>query len=191
MSLDLIKHEGTQILEYPYGLSELQRDNPNSIFTLPLTEGSLEGLPVSFVDPTEPPNYDPELFDLGVADPVLIDGRWNKSYRLIEISPEEQDNRYNAKADWRGFYNGLLINPAFGKIRFAAGQNLEINAAYIDIANALALAALGAVNVPAVQACFNNAMALLVGDFALTEEEMSSLSSLLQACFLDRLILLS
>ncbi|WP_126146877.1 hypothetical protein [Synechococcus elongatus] len=184
----LVKHEGPIVLRYPYGLIELQQDNPGVIFTLPLEAANLVDYKASFVLDSPQPEYDPEEFWLEETDPFLQDGEWFQSFRLNAYSQEEKDAIYNAKANWAGFYNGCLIQPAFAKARAAAAVSGASAVCYIDIANALGLAAQGSANIPAIQVSISNLMSSLIGDFVLTKEEKDSLQSLLEACFLDRLI---
>ncbi len=187
----LAKVEDGQIAEYPYGISQLKRDNPNVIFTLPLNPETLAEYGVVEVLPATPPAYDPITHDLIETEPFETEEGWVQQYQLIEVSPEAQDQRYNSRANWQQFYNGLLINAAFVRARAGAAEVLAINAAYTDIANALALAAQGLVNVMAVQACFDNLIAVLTGDFALTQGMKDELEALVEACYLDRLLVLN
>ncbi len=184
----LAKIEEGQIAQYPYGVAELKADNPNTIFTLPLSPETLADYGVVEVLPTERPDYDPITHDLTEAEPIETGNGWVQQFQLTEVSSEIQDERYNSRANWRQFYDGLLINPAFVRARAGAAEVLAINAAYTDAANALALAAQGLVNVPAVQACFDNLLAVMTGSFALTQGMKDELQALLEDCYLDRLI---
>ena len=192
MTVNLVKHNGAVAVEYPYGLAQLQRDHPNVIFTLPLTEQSIADFDdVSPVDPVERPEVDSLLEDVFERYPVLQGDRWVQVFEVVEVSPEEQERRYNAQANWQQFYGGLLINPAFVRARAGAAEVLAINAAYTDAVGALGLAVQGVVNVPAIQACFDNLMAVMQGDFALDQSQKDGLQALVDACFLDRLITLN
>lgn len=187
----LAKVDGNQIVEYPYGLTELKRDNPNVIFTLPLNIESLIEYDVVEVLSTPLPDYDPVLYNISEVDPVFEDGAWRQEFLLQRVSVEEENERYNSRANWQQFYNGLLINAAFARARAGAAEVLAINAAYTDTANALALAAQGLVNVPAIQACFDNLMSVMSGNFELTQGQKDGLQALLEICYLDRLIVLN
>ena len=184
----LAKVEDGQIAEYPYGISQLKRDNPNVIFTLPLNPETLADYGVVEVLPAERPEYDPITHDLTEAEPIETEDGWLQQFQLTEASPEQQTERYNSRANWQQFYNGLLINAAFVRARAGAAEVLAINAAYTDAVGALGLAVQGIVNVPAIQACFDNLLAVMTGDFALTKEQRDELQALLEACYLDRLI---
>ncbi len=187
----LIKHDGSTILKYPYSIIDLQNDYPNTIFTLPLTEESLIDFPVSFVTESPRPEYDPIEYNLSEDDPEYNNGEWIQRFKLTEVSEAEKTIRYNSRANWRQFYNNLLINPAFQAARAAATQSNEINVAYTDAANALGLAALGLANVFAIQACFDNLCGLLTGNYELTLEQKTELEQLLQNHYLDKLVTLN
>ncbi len=184
----LAKLENGAITQYPYSVAQLKADNPNTIFTLPLNPETLAEYNVVEVLPTERPDYDPITHDLTEAEPIETANGWVQQFQLTEVSSEIQDERYNSRANWRQFYDGLLINAAFVRARAGAAEVLSINAAYTDIANALALAAQGLVNVLAIQACFDNLIAVLTGDFALTQGQKDELEALVEACYLDRLL---
>lgn len=183
----LLKNDNGNIT-YPYDFQQLQADHPSTIFTLPLTKDSLEDFPVFLVEDVNPPQFDPLTQKVEEQEPELIDGVYRQKWLILTLSVEEQNNRYNSRANWQQFYNGLLINAAFVRARAGAAEVLAINAAYTDTANALALAAQGFVNVPAVQACFDNLLAVMTGDFELTQGQKDGLQALLEVCYLDRLI---
>lgn len=179
------------IVHYPYTLENLQIDNPNTIFTLPLDAEVLADFNVVPVQAGSPPDYDPIQFQLIETEPVFEEGTWKQTFTLVEFTEEEKNARYNSLADWANFYNLALINPAFFAIRAAAAQSLQISAAYIDVATSLSMAAQGNVNVAAVQTALNNIISLMVGPFALNEEQQAAVRILLQECHLDRLITLN
>ena len=83
--------------------------------------------------------------------------------------------------DWAGFYDGLLVSGAFAAARAAAASSLMVNVAYTDCAASLGLARQGIVNVPAIQASFTALLAMLTGDYALTEEQLAELDGLVTA----------
>ncbi|MFZ9654663.1 MAG: hypothetical protein ACO29V_03405 [Limnohabitans sp.] len=83
--------------------------------------------------------------------------------------------------DWVSFYDGLLVSSVFAAARAAAASSLMINVAYTDCAASLGLARQGAANVPAIQASFSGILAMLTGDYALTEEQLAELDGLVTA----------
>jgi hypothetical protein len=93
--------------------------------------------------------------------------------------------------DWAGFYDGLLVSGAFGAARAAAASSLMINVAYTDCAASLGLARQGIVNVPAIQASFSALLAMLTGDYALTQEQQDELVGLVESCTLGELLILT
>ena len=78
-------------------------------------------------------------------------------------------------ADWKLFWDGLLVNPAFVRIQQVAAQELPVSVAYTNCAAQLLLARQGDVNLPAIQACLNQLLGLMVGDLALTYSQQKSL----------------
>ena len=120
------------------------------------------------------------------ASNAEIGWTWNGS----QFSPPPEPEIIH-EPNWPQFYNGLLINAAFVRARAGAAEVLAINAAYTDAVGALGLAVQGVVNVPAIQACFDNLMAVMQGDFALDQSQKDGLQALVDACFLDRLITLN
>ncbi len=188
MTLGKLTEDLTAIAQEPYGLADLQRDYPGVIFTLPLDPANLVEYRVVEIIDTPPPEYDPLTQNLTRLASTFSDGAWRANWQVSEASPEEQDARYNAQANWPQFYNGLLISNAFMRIRAGAGEVTQINAAYTDCSAALVLAVQGFVNVAAIQACFDNLLAVLADPFELTQGQKDELQGLLQACKLDRLL---
>lgn len=93
--------------------------------------------------------------------------------------------------DWAGFYDALLVSGAFAVARATAALDLMINVAYTDCAASLGLARQGIVNVPAIQASFTALLAMLTGDYALTQEQRDELVGLVEFCNLADLISLN
>jgi hypothetical protein len=93
--------------------------------------------------------------------------------------------------DWYGFYQGLLMQPAFGHVRIVAATSVEVAVAYADCAIALSQAAIQRVNVPAIQASLDNLLGLMAGDNALSQTEQDGLVELLASCSLEDTITLT
>jgi hypothetical protein len=93
--------------------------------------------------------------------------------------------------DWAAFYDGLLVSGAFAVARAAAASSLMVNVAYTDCAASLGLARQGIVNVQAIQASFSALLAMLTGDYALTQEQQDELVGLVESCNLGELLVLT
>jgi hypothetical protein len=124
------------------------------------------------------------------------------NYRQALRDITEQENPFSivwpevpasvqAYSNWAAFYDGLLVSGAFAAARAAAASSLMINVAYTDCAASLGLARQGIVNVPAIQASFTALLAMLTGDYALTQEQQDELVGLVESCNLADVITLN
>jgi len=188
----LAKVNNGAITEYPYELERLREDNPNTSFALPLNIGDLQEYNVVEVEEIVAPSYNATTERLVENPPVYEGGVWKQNWVVVGLTVEEQDTLYNAQATWGQFYNDLLISDIFIYVRTQASVYLGINAAYTDLANALVLATLGLVNIPAVQACFTNTVTAMDNNgVPLSTLHLEELNYLLSENHLDRLITVS
>jgi hypothetical protein len=74
---------------YPYSVSQLRRDNPQTSFPKEPTEEMLAQWNVFPVKPTEQPAYNPLTHNLAEGVPALQSGEWVQVWSLTEATAEE------------------------------------------------------------------------------------------------------
>ena len=126
------KVENGAVVEYPYGLSQLQRDNPNTSFVTPITLELFEAYGVYPVAASEQPLVD-HTQNLVETPPELVDGQWTQQWDVISASPEEiaqreasqgqnirlQRNQKLAESDWTQLADSAVDKQAWAVYRQA------------------------------------------------------------------------
>lgn len=125
-----------------------------------------------YYGPISIPSYD--------ADEKLEWDGDKKEYVKVQLSQEEIEERrlstLRQLIDYQRFYDGLLINKAYQKIRQTATQNLKVTVACTEFIAAIGDAKAGRPNENAIQSCIFNITDLVV----FTAEEKSGLVSLME-----------
>jgi len=79
-----------QVLEkYPYSISDLKNDNPQTSFSEEILESTLAEWNVFPIASFEVPDYDLATERLEESTPVLIDGQWTQVWNVVSLSSEE------------------------------------------------------------------------------------------------------
>ena len=126
------KIQNGSVVEYPYGLSQLQRDNPNTSFVLPLTQDILDLSGMVEVVLTDAPEFD-HTQAVVETPPELVDGQWTQQWDVISASPEEiaqreasqgqnirlQRNQKLAESDWTQLADSAVDKQAWAVYRQA------------------------------------------------------------------------
>ena len=83
-----IKLNNGQIEKYPYSISQLKTDNPNTSFPQDVSQSLLEEWEVYPVKLIDKPQVDhtQDVFEL---EPVYDNGEWVKPWGVVDASPEE------------------------------------------------------------------------------------------------------
>ena len=76
------KIQNGSVVEYPYGLNQLQRDNPNTSFVLPLTQDILDLSGMVEVVLTDAPEFD-HTQTVVETPPQLVNGQWTQQWDVI------------------------------------------------------------------------------------------------------------
>lgn len=87
------------VLAYPYGLSELRRDFPNTSFPLSMTEQEFLSYDVYPVVPRNPPAFDYLTQNCERVDPTLEGGAWVETWAVTPATPEQTAQRTAEKAN--------------------------------------------------------------------------------------------
>lgn len=83
--------ENGAVARYPYSLTDLRRDNPNTTFPNSPSESDLLSFGVALVYNSTPPQYDVMTQNLAEGIPVFNaqNRRWEQSWQIAAKSPEE------------------------------------------------------------------------------------------------------
>jgi hypothetical protein len=107
----------TATKEYPLSRAQIKAKFPNTSFP----DAFVPPAPYALVHMTALPEYDADTHTVKEAAPVLINGRWEQTWALIERSEEEkqaiQQRKYkNATQGIRGKRNMLLAQSDWTQV---------------------------------------------------------------------------
>jgi hypothetical protein len=112
-------HNGSAI-DYPYGLAELRRDNPQTSFPNFLSEGVMADYGIHPVQPTAKPAFNRVTEKVEEGTPELVDGQWVQTWQVVAASADEIAAR---RAGLELTFAQMLIGlVAFGWITEAEGE---------------------------------------------------------------------
>jgi hypothetical protein len=92
------KIENGAVTAYPYGPSELRRDNPNTSFPSEMSAGFLDGWGIVPVIPRNPPKHDYIAQDCVRVKPTMIGEEWVETWSVHPASPQIVAERTAEKA---------------------------------------------------------------------------------------------
>ena len=76
--------------QYPYTVSALKSENPNTSFPKDISNSTLNEWGVFSVTSSSPPSYDANTQYLTEGTPVLVDGVWTGTWEVNTRTTEEQ-----------------------------------------------------------------------------------------------------
>jgi hypothetical protein len=89
-----------QVLEkYPYSISDLKKDNPQTSFPDEVLESTLAEWNVFPVTSFEVPDYDATSQRVEESTPVLINGQWTQVWNVASLTSEEVLQMQNESAE--------------------------------------------------------------------------------------------
>ena len=80
--------ENGAVVKYPYTVTDLRKDNPNTSFVKNPSDESLEGFGMYVVYNTTPPEYTPLQY-LEEGTPVFNDNQWQQVWIVVDKTPEQ------------------------------------------------------------------------------------------------------
>jgi hypothetical protein len=121
------------VVAYPYGPSELMRDNPGVSFPAPMPDITLERYGVIPVQPCNPPSFDQIAENCVRVDPQFVDGVLTETWLVSPASDDEvasriaeaaasvraQRNQLLAECDWTQLADAPVDAPAWSLYRQA------------------------------------------------------------------------
>lgn len=93
-----VKAVNGSVLAYPYGPSELRRDNPNTSFPSPMTAAELTGFDVYPVEPRNPPSFNQITENCTRINPTFDGQQWVETWSVTPATPEQIAQRTDEKA---------------------------------------------------------------------------------------------
>ena len=82
---------------YPYSISDLKRDNPNTSYPRNLSDATLSDWNVFPVIDNPTPDYNPATQNCNQLTPELKDGEWVMTWAVTPATPEQISERTSAK----------------------------------------------------------------------------------------------
>jgi hypothetical protein len=125
----LLDEQGA-VARYPYSVTDLRRDNPDTSFPVQPSDESLDGFRVYPVAETEPPAA--SLIErVEYADPVLVDGVWTQQWAVepLPLAEAKAVLWALAKAKRESITDapGTMVTTPFGTIQSDATSQRNIN----------------------------------------------------------------
>lgn len=133
------------VAQYPYPLTQLRNDHPNTSFPQPYELTELAAFDVYEVVDSTPPVFSTMSQRLDEAAPVMVKGVWTRQWQVADLSPAEQaaavaaiiasvtsntQARLDTFARTRG-YDGILSACTYASSaipKFAADGQYAVNA---------------------------------------------------------------
>lgn len=81
------------IEKYPYTISDLQNEMPNTSFPSSMPDERLQDFGVYLVEITQQPAYNKFTQDLIEQQPQEINGKWTQVWSVVDVSEEEHLQR--------------------------------------------------------------------------------------------------
>jgi hypothetical protein len=95
-----VKANNNEVVDYPYSLSNLKTENPNTGFPKTMSDTLLAEHNIFKVIYNDPPEYDENTQKLEVDTvPSLISGSWQISYNIVQLNEEELQQKQQEKAE--------------------------------------------------------------------------------------------
>jgi hypothetical protein len=82
-------HIHTPTNTYPYSVTQLKRDNPQTSFPKDMTDAVLASWGVYPVQPTPQPQFDPITQRVVELPPIEVDDQWVQQWAVQALTPEE------------------------------------------------------------------------------------------------------
>jgi hypothetical protein len=95
-----VKANNNEVVDYPYSLSNLKTENPNTSFPKIMSDALLAEHNIFKVIYNDPPEYDLNTQRLEEDTvPRLINGSWQISYNIVQLNEEELQEKRQEKAE--------------------------------------------------------------------------------------------
>lgn len=162
-----------EIIEYPYLISKLFLENPNTSFPASLPQSVLSDYDIYEVSENEKPPYNQLTQTIYTGTPYILNGSWVVDWLIRDLTIEE----LYGKVNYIEFWNSLVQSPIYQTIRQQASESLIVNVNCTEFMSLLSEAKLGFANPTLIQMSINE----LINSLTLTIEEYNLLNALLES----------
>lgn len=166
---------------FPYSIGDLRRDNPGTSFPAVPSEQTLAEWNVFPVTDDPAPDYDPATENRNQQPPSLRNGKWVRTWEVVDATEVEIQERKRANANYRLFWDTLVTSTIYSAIRTQSMASLPMNTLATELIALLGDAKAGRPNEAAIQASMN--AILTTGTF--TADHLEELAEALEAGKLD------
>lgn len=127
--------ENNTVKRYPYSLSELRADNPNTSFPEKISDEVMQAFGVVRVQQVDSPDHNHRTQDCQKLDPVFENGVWKEAWKVTEASDAEKEGRKESQANAvRALRNQKLRETDWTQLADTTGPT---KAAYVQYRQAL------------------------------------------------------
>lgn len=175
-----VKTDGNnKVVQYPYTLTDLKFDNPNTSFSDNIDDETMAAFNVFPVQPSNPPEIDHTKNLIRKAR--YKNKTWKEVWTVIDATEEEINQRKKGLVNYKLFWNLLIASPLYQKIRTQACSDLKVNTCYTEFIAAITDAKYGKANSDAIQTSIN----LLLDALTLDENDLIELQKIMSKSKLD------
>jgi hypothetical protein len=103
---------------YPYDVSNLMKDNPNTSFPEQMSDEILTRFNIYPVTPQEIPQpFDPITQNAVGTNPAFVDGKWIQTWKVTPATPNEKQERLdNLASDIRETRSAMLLQTDWTQV---------------------------------------------------------------------------
>ncbi len=153
-----------ELIEYPYSLAQLKKENPRVSFPSIITQEVLTSFNCFIIKESKPSVvYDETAYDL-VSGVGLINDEWTEQWSLREVDEEEKAVRIEyklLKLDYRGFWKAFTRTSSYMALRAAASTDLTVNVLATELISVFADAKAGNLDAEAMRTGIDETLSVL------------------------------
>ena len=124
--MNYIHAQDTNVIEYPYSIEKLRRDNPETSFPAVMSEEELAEWGVFAIEEQDPPAFSEQTESIQLQPPALVDGVWVREWLVIKASLEEIESRtIEQAAIIRKQRNGVLTATDYSQLVDYPGSDIQ------------------------------------------------------------------
>lgn len=133
-----VKITQNEVAEFPYSLSKLKTDYPNTVFPSNLTNSFLETLGIYFVSVSYPQSFNTKTHKAILqGNPVLNNNSWSIEYTAQPLTPEEIEQAERSQRESILSQRALLLESTDWYIIRKTETDIEVPAGILQYRQAL------------------------------------------------------
>lgn len=168
-----INKETNDIIEHPYFIGKLFEENPNTSFPDTIPQSVLIEYGVYEVIENEKPIYNTLTQTIYKGTPYILNDSWNVDWLIRDLTVEE----LHSKVNYVEFWNTLIQDSTYQKIKQQASQSLPINVICTEFISLMSEAKMRSANPILIQMTIDE----LINALSLTTQEYDQIQLLMSS----------